>query len=94
MAPQFFQQQLLQQQLPQQLTSQSQHSLPSMIEFLQQINETEETGDYFVKFLEGFEKQRVKVKYLYKLSDMQFKDCGVITIGNIETIREVAKKYK
>ena len=64
----------------------TQQSLPSMIEFLQQIDKAEGTGDYFIKFLEGFEKQRVKVKHLYKLNDMQFKD--------IETIREAAKKYK
>ena len=65
-----------------------------MIEFLQQIDEVEETGEYYVKFLEGFEKQRVKVKHLSKLSDMQFEACGVIAIGDIETIREAAKKYK
>ena len=35
-----------------------------------------------------------RIKHLYKLNDMQFKDCGVMTIGDIETIREVAKKYK
>jgi len=92
-APQIFQQQQLSQQPPLQ-SSLTQQSLPSMIEFLQQIDEAEGTGDYFVKFLEGFEKQRVKVKHLYKLNDMQFKDCGVMTIGDIETIREVAKKYK
>ncbi|GBB85774.1 hypothetical protein RclHR1_12210003 [Rhizophagus clarus] len=50
-APQFFQQQLSQQHSSQPpLTYQS---LPSMIEFLQQLDEAEETGDYYVKFLEG-----------------------------------------
>ncbi|GES84142.1 hypothetical protein GLOIN_2v1844088 [Rhizophagus clarus] len=69
-------------------------SLPSMIKFLQQLDEAEEIGDYYVKFLEGFEKQQVRVKYLYKLNDTQFEACGVTTIGDIETIRDAAKKYK
>ena len=67
---------------------------PSMTEFLQQIDEMEETGDYYFKFLEGFEKQRIKVKHLCKLSDNQFEACGITTIGDIETIRDAAKKYK
>ncbi|RIA83596.1 hypothetical protein C1645_860682 [Glomus cerebriforme] len=103
--PNFFQQSSLFQQsspsqsLIQQL-SQSQSSsiiqqpLPSMAEFLQQLDEIEETGDYYFKFLEGFDKQRIKIKHLYKLSDMQFEACGVTTIGDVETIREAAKKYK
>ena len=45
-----------------------------------------ETGDYYFKFLEGFEKQRIKVKHLCKLSDKQFEAYGITTIGNIETI--------
>lgn len=91
-APQFFQQQLSQQHSSQPpLTYQS---LPSMIEFLQQLDEAEETGEYYVKFLEGFDKQRVRVKHLYKLTDTQFEACGVTTIGDIETIRDAAKKYK
>ena len=64
-----------------------------MTEFLQQIDEMEEISDYF-KFLEGFEKQRIKVKHLCKLSDNQFEACGITTIGDIETIRDAAKKYK
>lgn len=67
---------------------------PSIAEFLKQIDETEETGDYYFKFLEGFEKQRIKVRHLCKLSNIQFETCGVTTIGDIETIREAAKKYK
>ncbi|CAB4472575.1 unnamed protein product [Rhizophagus irregularis] len=94
--------QLLQQQISQQSPLQStlqttlvtHQTLPSMIEFLQQLDEAEETGDYYVKFLEGFEKQRVRVKHLYKLNDTQFEACGVTTIGDIETIRDAAKKYK
>ncbi|CAB5396025.1 unnamed protein product [Rhizophagus irregularis] len=69
-------------------------TLPSMIEFLQQLDEAEETGDYYIKFLEEFEKQRVRVKHLYKLNDTQFEACGVTTIRNIKTIRDAAKKYK
>ncbi|CAB4424854.1 unnamed protein product [Rhizophagus irregularis] len=65
----------------------------SMVEFLQQLDEIEETGDYYFKFLEGFEKQWIKVKHLSKLSDKQFEACGITTIGDIETIRDAAKKY-
>ena len=66
-----------------------------MTEFLQQIDETEKTEDgYYLKFLEGFEKQRVKVKHLCKLTDAQFEACGVTAIGDIETIKEAAQKYK
>ena len=54
----------------------------------------EETGNYYFKFLEGFEKQRIKVKHLCKLSDKQFETYGITTIGDIETIRDAAKKYK
>ncbi|GES74613.1 hypothetical protein GLOIN_2v1844088 [Rhizophagus clarus] len=96
-APQLLQQQISQQsplQSPLQTTLVTHQSLPSMIEFLQQLDEAEETGDYYVKFLEGFEKQRVRVKHLYKLNDTQFEACGVTTIGDIETIRDAAKKYK
>lgn len=65
-----------------------------MAEFLQQIDIMEETDDYYFKFLEGFEKQRIKVKHLYKLSDNQFEACGITAIGDIETIRDAARKYK
>ena len=44
--------------------------------------------------IEGFEKQRIKVRHLCKLSDKQFEACGVTTIGDIETIRDAAKKHK
>ena len=66
-----------------------------MAEFLRQIDETEKTDDnYYFKFLEGFERQRIKVKHLGKLNDSQFEACGVTAIGDIETIREAAHKYK
>ena len=29
-----------------------------------------------------------------KLNDIQFETCGVTAIGDIETIREAAQKYK
>ena len=74
--------------------SSSFQDLPSMAEFLQQIDEAEKTGDYYFKFLEGFEKQRIKVKHLNKLNDVQFEACGVTAIGDIETIKEAAQKYK
>ncbi|PKY57433.1 hypothetical protein RhiirA4_428987 [Rhizophagus irregularis] len=98
--PQFFQQspsQLLPQQPSlqpfHQQPSSSQQPLPSMAEFLQQIDKTEGTEDYFFKFLEGFEKQRIRVKHLSKLNDTQFETCGVTAIGDIETIREAVQKY-
>lgn len=75
-------------------TPQSSLTQISMAEFLQQIDEMEDTGDYYCKFLEGFEKQRIKVRHLCKLSDKQFEACGVTTIGDIETIKDAAKKYK
>jgi hypothetical protein len=65
-----------------------------MTEFLHQLDEREGTEDYFFKFLDGFEKQRIKVKHLSKLNDAQFEACGVTAIGDIETIREIAQKYK
>ena len=65
-----------------------------MTEFLHQLDEREGTEDYFFKFLDGFEKQRIKIKHLSRLSDIQFEACGIITIGDIETIKEAAQKYK
>ena len=65
-----------------------------MAEFLQQIDEAEKTENYYINFLEGFENQRIKVKHLSKLTDIQFETCGVTAIGDIETIREAAQKYK
>ena len=77
--------------LPQQsLPSQS---LPSMAEFLRQIDEAEKTEEYYFNFLEGFEKQRIRVKHLSKLNDAQFETCGVTAIGDIEIIKEAAQKY-
>ncbi|CAB4434296.1 unnamed protein product [Rhizophagus irregularis] len=64
----------------------------SIVEFLQQLDEIEETGDYYFKFLEGFEKQQIKVKHLSKLSNKQFEACRIITIGDIKTIRDAACK--
>ncbi|CAG8754303.1 19663_t:CDS:2 [Rhizophagus irregularis] len=72
----------------------SQQTIPSMAEFLHQIDEIEKTEDYYFKFLEGFEKQRIKVKHLNKLNDAQFEACGVIAIGDVETISEAAQNYK
>ena len=66
-----------------------------MAEFLHQLDEIEKTEDnYYFKFLEGFEKQKIKVKHLGKLNDSQFETCGVSAIRDIETIREAAHKYK
>ncbi|PKK57881.1 hypothetical protein RhiirC2_712649 [Rhizophagus irregularis] len=76
------------------IVSQSSQSLPSMTEFLRQIDEVEKTEDYYFNFLEGFEKQRIRVKHLSKLNDTQFEICGVTAVGDIETIREAAQKYK
>ncbi len=41
-----------------------------MSKFLQQLDKKEEVKDYYIKFLEGFEKQKIKVKYLCKLTDI------------------------
>ena len=72
----------------------SQQSIPSMTEFLQQIDEAEKMENYYSNFLAEFEKQRIRVKHLNKLNDIQFETCGVTAIGDIETIREAAQKYK
>ncbi|GES77790.1 hypothetical protein GLOIN_2v1477641 [Rhizophagus clarus] len=82
-ALQFFQQSPLQ-------SLSSQQSLPLMAEFLQQIDKAEGMENYYSKFLERFKTQRIRVKHLNKLSDMQFETCGVTAIGDIETIREAA----
>ena len=72
----------------------SQQSIPSMTEFLQQIDEAEKMENYYSNFLAEFEKQRIRVKHLCKLGDKQFEACGITTIEDIETIRDAAKKYK
>ncbi|RGB32630.1 hypothetical protein C1646_762675 [Rhizophagus diaphanus] len=76
------------------IVSQSSQSIPSMAEFLRQIDEAEKTEDYYFNFLEGFEKQRIRVKHLSKLNDTQLEICRVTAVGDIETIREAAQKYK
>ncbi len=58
------------------------------------MDKKEEVEDYYIKFLEGFKKQKIKVKHLCKLTDIQFEVCEITAIGNLETIREAAKKYK
>ncbi|PKY54582.1 hypothetical protein RhiirA4_426874 [Rhizophagus irregularis] len=68
------------------IVSQSSQSIPSMAEFLQQIDEAEKTEDYYFNFLEGFEKQRIRVKHLSKLNDTQFEICGVTAVGDIEKL--------
>ena len=98
--PQLVQQQQQQQLLSSFLTSCNSISsplslaYPSMSEFLQQLDKEEGVEDYYIKFLEGFEKQKIKVKHLCKLTDVQFEVCGVTAIGDRETIREAVKKYK
>ncbi|PKK75194.1 hypothetical protein RhiirC2_773901 [Rhizophagus irregularis] len=76
------------------IVSQSSQSIPSMAEFLRQIDEVEKTEDYYFNFLERFEKQRIRVKHLSKLNDTQFEICEVTAVGDIKTIREAAQKYK
>ena len=44
--------------------------------------------------MKGFEKQKIKVKYLYKLTNIQFEVYKVTAIRDFKTIRESAKKYK
>ncbi|CAG8613399.1 18017_t:CDS:1, partial [Cetraspora pellucida] len=67
--------------------------IPTMAEFLKEIDKREETGHYYQDFLGNFEAQRISVKQLQRLTDERLDQCGVNTIGARETIREYAEKY-
>ncbi|GET59308.1 uncharacterized protein OCT59_009118 [Rhizophagus irregularis] len=67
--------------------------LPTISDFLKQIDDNEGTNNYYQSFLEGLEKQRISVRILSKLSMEEFKICGVDTIGVQKTLLDYAKRY-
>ncbi|CAG8717900.1 4132_t:CDS:2 [Dentiscutata erythropus] len=69
-------------------------TLPTMAEFLKEVDEGEETGDHYQSFLEKFNAQRILVKRLKRLTDEEFALCGVETIGERQTLREYVEKYQ
>lgn len=69
-------------------------SIPSMAEFLKEIDKKEETNNYYQNFLENFETQRISVRNLCTLTDDEYKECGINIIGVRRTIRDYAEKYK
>jgi hypothetical protein len=68
--------------------------IPSLAEFLKEIDSKENTNNYYQNFLKEFEAQQISVYYLSKLTDEEYIQCGVNTIGARRTIREYAEKYK
>ncbi|CAG8576571.1 20046_t:CDS:2, partial [Racocetra fulgida] len=56
-------------------------TLPSMDEFLKEVDEREGTSNYYQSFLKKFNKQRVLVKQLQRLMDGEFEQCDVDTVG-------------
>ncbi|RIB29801.1 hypothetical protein C2G38_938935 [Gigaspora rosea] len=67
--------------------------LPEIDDFLKHVDESEGTIDYYQKFLFEFKQQKISVRLLSKLSNEDFQQCGVDTIGARETLREYAVKY-
>ncbi|CAG8702248.1 16434_t:CDS:2 [Cetraspora pellucida] len=65
-------------------------TLPTIGDFLKQVDESEDTGNYYQNFLLKLEQQRILVRLLSKLSDENFEKCGIDTIGARETLREYA----
>src|SRR6185436_15750053 len=68
--------------------------IPSLAEFLKEIDNKENTNNYYQDFLKEFETQQISVRHLNKLTDEEYIQCGVKTIGARKTIREYAEKYK
>ncbi|CAG8788134.1 19773_t:CDS:2, partial [Cetraspora pellucida] len=58
------------------------------------VDEKEETDHYYQDFLENFERQKILVKHLQRLTDKEFEQCKVDTIGARQTLREYAAKYQ
>jgi hypothetical protein len=67
--------------------------LPTISDFLKQIDENEGTDNYYQSFLEGLERQRISVRILSKLSAEEFEKCGVDTIGAQKILLDYAKRY-
>ena len=78
--------------LEQTLTS-SALTIPTISEFLKQVDEMEGTNNYYQSLLIKLEQQRISVRILSKLTDEDFEKCGVDTIGARQTLRDYAMKY-
>ncbi|CAG8669947.1 15646_t:CDS:2 [Cetraspora pellucida] len=69
-------------------------TLPTMAEFLGEIDEKEKTDYYYQTFLEKFEEQRILVKHLQKLMNEELEQCGINIIGAWQTLHKYAEKYQ
>ncbi|CAG8731612.1 27569_t:CDS:2, partial [Dentiscutata erythropus] len=67
--------------------------IPSIDDFLKLVDEKEDTGDYYQGFLAKFKQQRISVRILSRISDEEFKNCDVDTIGARQTLHYYAMKY-
>lgn len=68
-------------------------TIPTIGNFLKQVDIDEGTNDYYQSFLVKLEQQRISVRIISKLSDEDFEKCGVNTIGARQTLRDYATKY-
>ncbi|CAG8752382.1 26695_t:CDS:2, partial [Gigaspora margarita] len=71
----------------------SNSTIPTIKDFLKQVDESEDTGEYYQNLLEGLKQQRVSVQLLSLLSDEDFKECEITTVGDRLTLCNYAKKY-
>ncbi|CAG8488829.1 37_t:CDS:1, partial [Cetraspora pellucida] len=55
-------------------------SIPTISEFLKSVDENENTDNYYQSFQAKLEQQRISVRILLKLSNEEFKECGIDTI--------------
>ncbi|CAG8534730.1 16994_t:CDS:1, partial [Cetraspora pellucida] len=62
--------------------------------FLKDVDEKEGTDHYYQDFLENFERQKILAKHLQRLTDKEFEQCKVDTIGARQTLCEYAAKYQ
>ncbi|CAG8620894.1 7512_t:CDS:1, partial [Racocetra fulgida] len=58
----------------------SSNALPTMADLLKEIDEKKKTNNFYQNLLNEFELQQISVRHLSKLSDEEFKQCGVNTI--------------
>ncbi|RIB18279.1 hypothetical protein C2G38_2184986 [Gigaspora rosea] len=79
--------------IPEQTTYTTKLFIPSIDDFLKLVDEKEDTGDYYQGFLAKFKQQRISVRILSRISDEEFKNCDVDTIGARQTLRYYAMKY-
>jgi SAM domain (Sterile alpha motif) len=67
--------------------------VPSIEEFLKKLDKDEgDNGDY-IQFIEAFNEQKTTVRHIKYLSDNDFRELGVNTIGWRKTIQAAARQY-